>query len=277
MDHTRAIVEETHRRLLPRAPAGSAEATADGLDAALGKMFVGPAGTITRMHQDAGEAHAWLAQVIGRKLFVCCPPDDAPALRVIEGETETAQSFVDPLDFSSAARDERLGEILDRGAPRCVHARTGGGGGDSARLVALRGRHRSRVDGDAQLYHAGTNAAALVRAVARKLDARARACVRLEWSISYFGKRVDGCSSPRGASLVPFVSFIASSVVIVEHPVDRGVGDDIVDHGVRGVVRVDGLKVLGVKLLHVREVLRTTMPSTMMSWNRIPGRMVGWK
>ena len=154
MDHTRAIVEETHRRLLPRAPAGSAEATADGLDAALGKMFVGPAGTVTRMHQDAGEAHAWLAQVVGRKLFVCCPPDDAPALRVIEGETETAQSAVDPLDLSRDARVASA-KFWTEARPVVFTLEPGGGGGDSARLVALRGRHRSRVDGDAQLLSRG--------------------------------------------------------------------------------------------------------------------------
>ena len=169
MDHTRAIVEETHRRLLPRAPAGSAEATADGLDAALGKMFVGPAGTVTRMHQDAGEAHAWLAQVVGRKLFVCCPPDDAPALRVIEGETETAQSAVDPLDLS---RDARVASAKFWTEARPVVFTLEPG----EAAVIPRGWWHYAVAIDhgwtvmRNFYHAGTNAAALVRAIAGKLD-----------------------------------------------------------------------------------------------------------
>ena len=169
MDHTRAIAEETHRRLLPRAPAGSAEATADGLDAALGKMFVGPAGTVTRMHQDAGEAHAWLAQVIGRKLFVCCPPDDAPALRVIEGETETAQSAVDPLDLSRGARVASA-KFWTEARPVVFTLEPG------EAAVIPRGWWHYAVAIDhgwtvmRNFYHAGTNAAALVRAIAGKLD-----------------------------------------------------------------------------------------------------------
>ena len=97
----RALLE----KLLPgRDHARAARTAADALDASLCKLFVGPAGTITRLHQDAGDAHGWLGQVIGRKLFLLCPPGDAPFMRSIPGEKETAQSFVDPFDFSSEAR-----------------------------------------------------------------------------------------------------------------------------------------------------------------------------
>jgi hypothetical protein len=100
-DHTRDITRTTHRALLPAAPAAAAEAVVESLDATLSKIFAGPAGTVTRLHQDAGEAHAWLGQATGRKLFVCYPPDDAPSLYLIEGETETVQSAIDPLSSSS--------------------------------------------------------------------------------------------------------------------------------------------------------------------------------
>lgn len=41
---------------------------------------MGPPGTITRLHYDAGRAHGYLGQVIGRKLFVLYPPSDEPHL-----------------------------------------------------------------------------------------------------------------------------------------------------------------------------------------------------
>ncbi|KFM22476.1 hypothetical protein F751_0113 [Auxenochlorella protothecoides] len=62
------------------------------LDAALSKLFLGPAGTVTRLHYDAGGAHGWLAQARGRKLFVLLPPSAAAALHMLAGEPETAQS-----------------------------------------------------------------------------------------------------------------------------------------------------------------------------------------
>ena len=62
----------------------------------LWKLFLGPPGTVTRLHVDACDAHGWLAQVGGTKVFVLFPPSDGPALAPIEGETETVQSDVDP-------------------------------------------------------------------------------------------------------------------------------------------------------------------------------------
>lgn len=97
VDHTRDITRQTHLALLPTAPPAAAQSVVQSLDTTLSKIFAGPAGTVTRLHYDAGEAHAWLGQAQGRKLFVCYPPDDAPNLYLIEGETETVQSAVDPL------------------------------------------------------------------------------------------------------------------------------------------------------------------------------------
>ena len=53
----------------------------DGIDQNLSKLFMGPAGTITRLHFDCGEAHAWLGQVrrasrvlgmFGNSRMKCC-------------------------------------------------------------------------------------------------------------------------------------------------------------------------------------------------------------
>lgn len=65
----------------------------------LNKVFVGPAGTTTRLHFDAHSSHAWLAQVQGRKLFVLFPPN-TQGLRPLPGE-QTTQSPIDPLDVAA--------------------------------------------------------------------------------------------------------------------------------------------------------------------------------
>ena len=67
------------------------------------QIFVGPAGSTTRLHFDAGEAHGWLGQVKGRKLFILFPASDTPYLYPIPGETETEQSSIDPLAPDLAA------------------------------------------------------------------------------------------------------------------------------------------------------------------------------
>jgi chloride channel 7 len=60
----------------------------------LNKMFCGPKGTITRLHFDCGDAHAWLGQIVGTKLFVFYPPSDSDKLYPIE----STHSPIDPLN-----------------------------------------------------------------------------------------------------------------------------------------------------------------------------------
>lgn len=96
-DQVREIVTMTHQALIPNAPPGMGEEMATSLSGSLSKVFVGPCGTVTRLHQDCANAHAWLGQASGRKLFVCFPPSDAAHLDVINGEKETRQSTIDPL------------------------------------------------------------------------------------------------------------------------------------------------------------------------------------
>ena len=100
---------------------------------------------------------------------MCCPPDDAPALRVIEGETETAQSAVDPLDLSRGARVASA-KFWTEARPVVFTLEPG------EAAVIPRGWWHYAVAIDhgwtvmRNFYHAGTNAAALVRAIAGKLD-----------------------------------------------------------------------------------------------------------
>jgi hypothetical protein len=66
------------------------------VSSSLNKLFVGPKGTITRLHYDAKDAHAWLGQVAGVKLFIFYPPSDTKYLYPIEDED--SHSHIDPLD-----------------------------------------------------------------------------------------------------------------------------------------------------------------------------------
>lgn len=108
IDCTKLIAAQTREIILDKISPGrnhtiSATCAAESLDASLAKLFIGPCGTVTRMHQDAGEAHGWLGQVFGDKLFILCPPSDSRFLREIKGEVETSQSYCDPLDMSKEA------------------------------------------------------------------------------------------------------------------------------------------------------------------------------
>ncbi|CAL6359701.1 unnamed protein product [Bathycoccus prasinos] len=67
----------------------------------LNKAFIGPAGCITRLHYDAQNAHGFLAQTKGRKLFVLFhPAADVGATNCCSSadeQTEMNQSLIDPL------------------------------------------------------------------------------------------------------------------------------------------------------------------------------------
>lgn len=46
----------------------------------LTKIFMGPAGCVSRLHHDTYATHVWLSQIRGRKQFICYPPSDAEHL-----------------------------------------------------------------------------------------------------------------------------------------------------------------------------------------------------
>ena len=176
VDHTREITRQTHRALLPKADSRTAEALVTSLDDMLSKVFVGPAGTVTRLHQDAGDAHAWLGQVQGRKLFVCYPPDDASHLYPIQGETETVQSAVDPLIPQS------ISSSVDR-ALYWAHARPVVFVLEPGEVVLVpRGwwHYAAALDLSVTVmrnfYHAGTNAEALVKTIIAKARGTVLCC-----------------------------------------------------------------------------------------------------
>jgi len=62
----------------------------------LTKVFMGPAGTISRLHHDTYASHVWLSQVRGRKQFIVYPPEDSKYLEATEDDLEGRTSLFDP-------------------------------------------------------------------------------------------------------------------------------------------------------------------------------------
>lgn len=97
LDETAALLAAIDAQLFGAAPGTPGSAWCTQVDDNLRKLFVSPPGALTRLHYDAGDAHGWLAQVAGRKLFVLLPPSATPLLHPLTSETETVQSPIDPL------------------------------------------------------------------------------------------------------------------------------------------------------------------------------------
>jgi len=104
LDDTVALLEAIDAKLFggtstnTSAIGGQTSSWCNKVDANLTKLFVGPPGTVTRLHVDAGDAHGWLAQGVGCKLFILYPPSDGVHLDPLETEKETVQSAIDPLN-----------------------------------------------------------------------------------------------------------------------------------------------------------------------------------
>ena len=79
------------------------------LDRSFTKIFLGPAGTVTRLHNDTYHTHAWLSQIRGTKQFILYPPSQARTIHCgegIGGEQGASQTWFDPLapDYKSFPR-----------------------------------------------------------------------------------------------------------------------------------------------------------------------------
>lgn len=63
----------------------------------LTKIFMGPAGTVSRLHHDTYATHVWLSQIRGRKQFIVFPPDDWKFLHcAVEDECFGRTSLFNP-------------------------------------------------------------------------------------------------------------------------------------------------------------------------------------
>ena len=78
------------------------------LDRSFTKVFLGPAGTVTRLHNDTYHTHAWLSQVSGTKQFVLYPPSQAHTIHA--GEGIASSQVTQP---ASACHDGHCGPLMD--------------------------------------------------------------------------------------------------------------------------------------------------------------------
>jgi hypothetical protein len=62
-------------------------------------IFMGPAGSLSQLHNDHDHIHTYVAQVVGRKHFILFSPADAPLLAEVDYAGHTAaRKSVDPLN-----------------------------------------------------------------------------------------------------------------------------------------------------------------------------------
>jgi len=95
---------------------------ARALNLSLTKVFLGPAGTVSRLHHDTYATHVWLSQIRGRKQFICYHPDDTPHLHAhaeddgCEGRTSLFDpSAPDYAAFPDARRARAFSVVVEEG------------------------------------------------------------------------------------------------------------------------------------------------------------------
>ena len=108
------MTSQTYRMLHERFKLNADEETIAQRARGMCKLFVGPVGAITRIHQDNHEAHAWLTNIRGRKLYVLCRPHEtekvAPrGLSGCKGGGTRYEGRLDPLDPHHQRRAREAG------------------------------------------------------------------------------------------------------------------------------------------------------------------------
>jgi len=78
---------------IPRATEGPGQE----FNASLTKVFLGPAGTVSRLHHDTYATHVWLSQIRGRKQFIVYAPEDSKYLHsFVDDDCDGRTSLFDP-------------------------------------------------------------------------------------------------------------------------------------------------------------------------------------
>jgi hypothetical protein len=127
IDQTEIILRQTFEILsksLPRnALSNNIEEMTASVNQSLNKAFIGPVGCVTRLHHDASDAHGFLAQTKGKKLFVLFHPrSDVDATNCCcsssssndddNNKSEKNQSLIDPLKFVPVKARENMYSVV---------------------------------------------------------------------------------------------------------------------------------------------------------------------
>lgn len=92
------------------------EGVAKQMNLSLSKVFIGPAGTVSRLHHDTYASHVWLSQIRGRKQFIVYPPDDADRLHCQEEDISGGRTSL----FDPSAPDFKVFPNAQRASPFSV-------------------------------------------------------------------------------------------------------------------------------------------------------------
>jgi hypothetical protein len=76
-------------------------------------MFIGPAGTGSKLHLDVGYSSAWNAQILGRKRWLLFPPEQGHLLEEVEEEVDAFH--LDLARFPSLAQARPLEAVVEPG------------------------------------------------------------------------------------------------------------------------------------------------------------------
>ncbi|MCL6650493.1 MAG: cupin-like domain-containing protein [Chloroflexi bacterium] len=76
-------------------------------------MFIGAAGTGSKLHLDVGYSSAWNAQILGRKRWWLFPPEQGHLLEEVEEEGDAFP--LDPERFSGLAQARPLEAVVEPG------------------------------------------------------------------------------------------------------------------------------------------------------------------
>merc|ERR1712050_773888 len=91
------LLEDVSDRLYCVSDVIPRDGPAKAFNSSLTKIFLGPAGCISRLHHDTYATHVWLSQIRGRKQFIVYPPEDGELLHCRqEDDCEGFTSLFDP-------------------------------------------------------------------------------------------------------------------------------------------------------------------------------------
>ncbi|CAK8991474.1 unnamed protein product [Durusdinium trenchii] len=105
------------------------EGPAKVFNCSLTKIFMGPAGTVSRLHHDTYATHVWLSQIRGRKQFICYPPEETPYLHSMPvDEVDGRTSLFDPeapdfVQFPEARKAQPYSVVVEEGETVILPAR----------------------------------------------------------------------------------------------------------------------------------------------------------
>ena len=129
LDHPELLADVSDRLYCVSDSIPAGDGPAKVFNASLTKIFMGPAGTVSRLHHDTYATHVWLSQIRGRKQFICYPPSDTKFLHsfpVDEADGRTSlfdPSSADYAKFPEARRAQAYSVVVEEGETVVLPAR----------------------------------------------------------------------------------------------------------------------------------------------------------